>query len=754
MLNGRSFVSARCQSARRARILSMLGVSIALSLPAWPQAEERPRIVLALGGGGAKGAAHIGVLRELEALHVPVDAIVGTSMGAIVGGLYAAGLSLDEIERTLVGLDWQEALSDKTARELLSFRRKQDDARLKIKASIGWKAGRLSLPRGVLQGQKLQLILREILLPVANVDDFDRLAIPFRAVAADLEHGEAVVLGSGDLVQSIRASMSLPGVFEPVPIGERLLIDGGIVANVPVDAARGLGADVIIAVDVGTQPVMRDQIANPLAVTNQVLTLLMTRETERQLATLGPRDILLRPDLSGVSAGSFLEAATAIPRGAAAAQAARDRLAALGIEAAAYAGLRQGQRMATFAVPEVAGIRVVEDARLAAQYITSRMRTEVGEPIDLDTLSTDLQRIYGLGIFESVGFRLLPTDPPTEPLSSVLEIEARQKDWGTSFVRLGLDLATDLDGATTFDLGVRFTLMPLNRLGGEWRNDVSIGELVLLSTELYQPINVGGFFVAPAIRYREDNLPLVADDGVVELRLEGPAASFDIGKEFGTWGELRLGLDRQSLEADVIFGPQGSAELDLAFAGLRFEADTLDDSAFPTRGLFGRVAYREGLAALGGEIRDRFLEGQLDIARTFGRHSLNLGLIAASSLEDEPQLAPYLLGGFLRLSGLRRNELVGTALFLSRLVYYRRLGSESLLGQPLYAGFSLEGGNTWHDPSQFSLDDLQAGGSVFIGADTILGPVYAGVGVGERGAREYYLLFGQAFDRRLSPLFR
>ena len=340
------------------------------------------------------------------------------------------GLPLDEIEETIEGLDWQEAFSDATGRELLSFRRKQDDARLKIKARIGIKAGRPSLPRGVLQGQRLQLILREILLPVANIQDFDDLAIPYRAVAADIQNGEAVVLGSGDLVLAIRASMSLPGIFEPVEIGGRLLVDGGIAANVPVQAARDLGADVIIAVDVGSQPAKRDELTNPLAVTGQVTTLLMRRETERQLATLGPQDVLLRPDITGITASSFAEAGTAIPRGADAARAARDELEPLGIAPDQYARLRSQQQRPPFEVGNVAEIRVTQDARIASDYITSRIKTQVGEPVDLDVLYTDLQRIYGLGIWESVGFRLLPTVPPTETASTIVEIDAREKGLG------------------------------------------------------------------------------------------------------------------------------------------------------------------------------------------------------------------------------------------------------------------------------------------------------------------------------------
>ena len=299
-------------------------------------------------------------------------------------------------------------------------------------------------------------------------------------------------------------------------------------------------------------------------------------------------------------------------------------------------------------------------------------------------------------------------------------------------------------------------MLPVNKRGAEWRNDFSIGELVLISSEFYQPINVGGFFVAPRLLYQEDNVPLVDDDETVELRLRGPAANVDVGKEFGTWGELRLGLQTQELRADVIFGPEGSDQFDMTFASLSMATDTLDNSNFPTRGTFSRVSYRYGLDWLGGEVRDQLVEGMVNVSRTFrNRHTFNLGLQGATSLEDDEELlAPYTLGGFLRMSGLRRNELLGRTMVFGLISYFRQLGSGGLLGQPIYAGFSIEGGNTWLDPDDFSFRDLQANGSIYLGVDTFLGPVYAGIGFGEGGSTQFYLLFGQVFGRSMSAIFR
>jgi NTE family protein len=226
---------------------------------------ERPRIGLVLSGGGARGFAHVGVLRVLEQLRIPIDAVAGTSMGAVVGGLYASGMSAAAIEELAKSTDWNEAFRDRSPRGDMSFRRKQDDREFLVRFPLGVKSGRLRVPRGLIQGQKLAQILRRETVAVAGVDDFDLLPSQFRAVATDLETGERQVLASGDLTEAVRASMSAPGVIAPVEMNGRLLVDGGLVENLPVDVAKEMGVDVVIAVDVGYQLVGRRDLNSALA---------------------------------------------------------------------------------------------------------------------------------------------------------------------------------------------------------------------------------------------------------------------------------------------------------------------------------------------------------------------------------------------------------------------------------------------------------------------------------------------------------
>src|SRR6188508_435993 len=302
---------------------------------AQPQA-ARPRIGLVLSGGGARGAAHIGVLKVLEENRVPIDAIAGTSMGAVVGGLYASGLSAADIERVMTSVDWQDAFRDRPARKDLNFRRKLEDQNFLVKFPLGLKGRRFRLPRGLVQGQKLTQLLRGLTLPVAQVQDFDDLAIPFRAVATDIVTGDRVVLDHGDLTTAMRASLSAPGVFAPVEIDGRLLVDGGLSSNLPVDVAREMGVDVLIVVDCGFPLLERNKLDSVATVTNQMLAILIRHNASEQRKTLGERDVIIDPALGDFSSLDFSDHEKAMNIGEQAARGAEARLAALGVPAAEF----------------------------------------------------------------------------------------------------------------------------------------------------------------------------------------------------------------------------------------------------------------------------------------------------------------------------------------------------------------------------------------------------------------------------------
>src|SRR5277367_6713825 len=299
-------------------------------------ANVRPRICLVLSGGGARGMAHIGVLKVLEELKIPVDCIAGTSVGAIVGGLYASGMTALEIDSTIRSLDWQEAFRDAPPRRDLAFRRKQDDRNFLVRLPLGLKHGRILLPKGLIQGQKLQETLRQLTLPFSNTTNFDLLPTPFRAVATDLETGNAVLMDKGDLAIAMRASMSAPGVFAPVEVDGRLLVDGGLAENLPINVARAMHADVLIVSDVSFPLQGRSALDSALSISNQMLAILVRKDSDRQRATLGPQDILIEPNLGSATATDFTVPANVIAGGENAARDAVSKLSAYSVGEAAY----------------------------------------------------------------------------------------------------------------------------------------------------------------------------------------------------------------------------------------------------------------------------------------------------------------------------------------------------------------------------------------------------------------------------------
>ena len=298
---------------------------------------ERPKIGLVLGGGGARGAAHIGVLKELERQRVPIDAIAGTSMGAIVGGLYAIGMSPDELEELVTTLDWVASMSDTPSREHLSFRRKLDDERYPVTAEVGLGRDGLKLPMGAVEGQRLSLLLRRLTVDVAHIGDFDELPIPFRAVATNIETGDAHVMGEGDLAQAIRASMSVPAVFAPAMIDGQLFVDGGIVANLPVEVMQAMDVDIIIAVDVEFPMYPAGELDSAVKITEQMVTILMRNETQRQIERLGDDDILIRPSLGTFASSAFERTPETIEPGRQATLAVAERLAEIALDEGAFA---------------------------------------------------------------------------------------------------------------------------------------------------------------------------------------------------------------------------------------------------------------------------------------------------------------------------------------------------------------------------------------------------------------------------------
>ena len=705
---------------------------------------ERPRIGLVLGGGGARGAAHIGVLKELERHRIPIDAIAGTSMGAVVGGLYASGKSPAELEAIVASLDWVDALSDEPPRRDLSFRRKQDDAKYPINLELGLRDGELLLPMGVVQGQKLDLILRDLTIDVSHVSDFDDLPVPFRAIATDIEKGEAHIMDQGDLAQAIRASMSVPGIFAPTNLDGRLLVDGGVMANLPIDVMREMNVDIIIAVDVEFPLYSAEELDSAFAISEQMLTVLMRRETLRQIELLEEQDILIRPELGIFASSDFAMIMETVEPGERAARAVSNQLHEIALGEQQYAEHIAQRATVHPVVGTLAFVRVEHDGQPASAALESRLDVKVGDPIDTDSLAEDAERLYGLNLYEQVSYRLVEEDGATG-----VEFQARSKGWGPDVLQFAVSLENDFEGSTAFNVGTRLTKSEFNSLGAEWRTDVRLGTDPVLFSEFYQPLNAASrLFVAPRIDLRQSNLnAFVADDAIARLRVSEAELGLDLGTEISSFGELRVGAYRGSGRARVQVGDPGIPDFEFDSGGLlaRLRFDTRDDAQFPRSGLRADLMWNESLPGLGADERFGTVAAEFDGTWSRGKNSWQVGLGYATTVDSKNSIQDYFsLGGFLRLSGLDRGEFSGPHAALAKLIYYRRVGESagSLLDVPIYVGVSAEAGNVWQSRSDISFASAHINGSIFAGFDTLIGPVYLAAGFGEGGRANYYLFFG------------
>ncbi|WP_411562017.1 patatin-like phospholipase family protein [Pseudomonas shirazensis] len=714
-------------------------------LPITAAENTRPKVGLVLSGGAARGLAHIGVLKALEEQGVRVDAIAGTSMGAVIGGLYASGYSVEELEKLATTLDWQQALSDAPPRKDVPFRRKQDDRDFLVKQKLSFRDdGSLGLPLGVIQGQNLALLLESKLAHTADTRDFDKLPIPFRAVATDIASGEKVVFRRGHLPQVIRASMSIPAVFAPVEMDGRLLVDGGMVDNIPLDVAREMGVDLAIVVDIGTPLRDRKQLNTVVDVLNQSITLMTRRNSEEQLANLHRDDILIQPPLAAFGVTDFGRTAEMIEAGYRATRALDARLATLRqAEGDAQLAIARSPRQRT---PVITAIKVENDSKVSDDVIRYYVRQPIGEPLELERLQTDMGTLYGLDYFDGVQYRVVHKGD-----NNTLVIKASGKRGGTDYLRLGLNLSDDMRGDSAFNLGASYRINGINRLGGEWLTRAQIGDQQELYSEFYQPLDIGSrYFVAPYLDLGSQNIEATLEnDPVAEYRLQRYGFGINLGRQIGTYGEVRAGVGKAWGKADVRIGDQDlpSVSFNEGFYELKYSFDTLDNVYFPHSGEDISLTLRNYDKSLDSDSNYRQWELNVDKALSSGADTLVLGGRYGRTLNDADVVtSSFVLGGARQLSGFRQDSVSGQNISLMRMVYYRRLTPRAYLPLdfPLYLGGSLERGRAWNNDNDFDSGYINAA-SIFLGLETPLGPLNLSYGANSEQQKAVYLNLGHTF---------
>lgn len=702
-----------------------------------------PRVGLVLSGGGARGAAHLGVLKVLEEAGVRPHCIAGTSMGAFVGGLYAAGVPREDLVRVMRQTDWESLFERTVNRDRLSFRRKEDDLQFLIKYKLGVRRGRLALPPALLRNQNLGLLLRSLLPAGISRRDFDRLPIPFRAVAADLETGEAVVPAGGDLATVLLASMALPGLLPPVPYEGRMLVDGGAVNNIPLEQARRMGAEVLLVVDVGSPLRQVQEVRDFYDIADQTLTIFTRRNAAATLSTLGPRDLLLRPDLAKIGVTDFKDLEAAMARGEAAARALWPQLLALAAPAPPPPPLRPPPP----AEPVIAFIHLENDSRLSDQVLRARLRQPLGEPLDRRALEKDLAELYALDVFDRVDYQVVE-----EEGRQGLAVRAISRAAGNDFFRFGLSLESNFSSLNAFNVASSYTMPQVDAWGGEWRSIFQVGNRPRFFSELFQPVEPRlRYFVSPQVDLSKDDVRLFEGDRTIaEYRVEQVQLAFSLGRVLREWGEVRGGIRRRFgvLRQQIGQAPLPEGHFDAGDLFASFTYDTLDNVRFPHRGAFVHVGWRFITPWLGAEQRYQSLSGNFYYASSIAPCTILLGLEGAANIEAvAPPYDRHSLGGFLRLSGLSRNQISGQHLGLGEIIIYRQLsGSKpAFLRVPVYVGLSLESGQVWERASQIGLRSLRLSGSAFLGVETFLGPFYLAGGLDQDGHRSFYLFLGQPF---------
>ena len=720
----------------------ILPVARASSAPSGVPAAKRPRVALVLSGGGARGFAHIGVLRVLQEMRVPVDFVVGTSMGSVVGGAYAAGATVQELEAIARNTDWDRVVADRPARDDLAFRRREEDLLLPSRIEFGVSSKGASLPPAAAGNAALEAALDKLLPAGTRNTPVSQLPLPFRSVASDLVTGELVDLVDTPLFQTMRASLAVPGVFAPIRINERLVVDGGLVRNLPVDLARAMGADVVIAVNVGTPLAPENELTSAVGVAQQMINILTEQNVQRSLKELQPGDILLSPDLSAVTFLDFAQYERAIRAGEQATRALAQRLAPLAVSANDYLVLEQ-RRVSTPVqgdpAKRLAKLEVHASGAINPKALAVQTGLKQGEPVTREDVRQAARILYGRGDLARVETEVTDKGPDRSVV-----VRTTEAPWASNRVRVGLELASDFDDDNSYAIKLMHVKSNLNPLGAELRTVARIGTHRELGVQWWQPLAPGSqWYVAPSVS-AASAWGDVFSEGLrmsrVAYNVRG--ANLVLGRGLGDWGDVQVGVARYAARVRPAIPEDPEFESLRIYDTthfLRYRVDTLDSPGFPTRGQLLDAQLE----------RSRSSDGTAGLAQSsvVGMSAFQAGNWAGHVYGEwaraEVGTAPRTLGGFLRLSGTPEASVEGRSTALARLVMARKVGALPFtLGGAMRAGFSLEVGGGYDHEESVGQRAYRQAASAFLSVETRFGPAYLAAGATRGGHKSLYLFLG------------
>ena len=708
-------------------------------LPLLAGAADRPKVGLVLGGGGARGAAHIGVLEELERLRIPVDCVAGTSMGALIAGVWAAGMEPATMRREMGKADWNDLFQDNPGYGDVNYRSKRLSQRYLPGSETGITDLGAVTPPGVVSGQKIKLFFNQLVHADTGERNIEKLALPVSIIATDIGSGERVVFRDGSLTLAMRASMSVPGLMAPLEYRGRKLVDGGLVDNLPVQEVRDrCDAQVVIAVNVGSPLLKANQISGLLSISAQTVSILTEQNVTQSLAKLSPKDIYIKPDLEGLTASDFNRSGDAADRGRKATEAATAVLQSLSVDARTYAAWRK--RWTPPAMPlqavdaiEIAGLHTV-NAAAVSRYVEQK----VGESLDVTQLNRDLLRAYGDGYYERVDYTLV-----REGDRNVLRILPIEKSWGPDYMRLGVNLNSSLTGSSSFSVRGAYQKTWLNRLGGELLLSAELGSNTGVGADFYQPLDPAQrYFLDASASVRRESAALFNNDQrITDYRNTVARVDLSAGVNIGLVGQARLGWREERQEVNIDTGlPLLPTDL-LRTSGIlaTLELDQKNQLYISTSGWSARGTWFE--SAHGDYNR---VTVALD-----GNYQINdsvLGLRASYAGSVRGSLPPQdlaKLGGFLKLSGFANDQLSGDKVSYAHIRAERIFGRMPLgLRGDLRVGLALEAGRVGDPLSEPNRTGVLNSAVIYVRGETPFGPAYLGLGRSSSGPVNAYFFIG------------
>jgi NTE family protein len=637
---------------------------LSAQLPAGtPPSPKRPRIGLVLEGGGALGLAHIGALEWIEKNHIPVDYVAGTSMGGLVAGLYATGKSPDEIRKLTTEINWDEVLKGQVPFQDLSYRRKEDKVAYPNRLEFGLRGG-FNLPAGLNSGQDVGFILDRSLLPYYDMKSFDDLPIPFRCVATDLLAGKKKVFDSGTLSEALRATMSIPTVFAPANIDGHLYTDGGAVDNLPVDVAKDMGADIIIAVYLDTGPPDSKTFNSILGAASRNIGIMIAAN---ELKSIQMADVLISADLKEFTSSDFNLGAKIIPKGYEGAQKKQAMLSKLAVspdEWTAYLAARTARMRTSAPTPQFVSVLGLNPAD--AKSVADDLSGFVGEPVKPPVLEDSLTKLTGLGYFSSLNYGLMDRNGQTG-----LAIRGQEKPYGPPFLNLNINL----DGAATsdvrFGMSARLTLLNVGGFRSEWRTDAFFGTDYGITTEYYRPFHpTSRWFIAPRAYAESMYFVIYQDNSQIALyKQRRDGFGLDLGYTINSKSEIRVGQDLASYgtkrESGLTLGPNSTETLGIS--SIRFNYFGQDNVVLPRDGLINQSSVQRYSTRPGGGGYTAAQTQFADFKSISAKGSVFITAGGGTAFGAKGlQLQGFTLGGPFRLGAYGQHQLIGNQYFLFR----------------------------------------------------------------------------------------